>query len=256
MWCQVADDYGWIDVGYHGSEIRTPAIDALAYTGIRLDNYYTLPMCTPTRSAIMSGRFPINTGLQVSTISPAKPYGMPLSITTLAEQLQRVGYETHGFGKWHLGYCRPEYTPTYRGFSSYYGYWNGAEHYFTHVRDPDRCPANFSAGLDYRRDMELVKDANGTYSAIDLAQQVTRVLKTYTASGREFLGQPSDSESRIYPDNSSTPSGSPEGVSNSPLFIYLPFQSVHSPTALPPHTCIAPYEQLPRCIASWTYQLA
>ena len=58
----VVDDLGWSDVGFHGSKIQTPNIDKLASEGVVLDNYYVLPICTPTRSALMSGRYPIHTG--------------------------------------------------------------------------------------------------------------------------------------------------------------------------------------------------
>ena len=58
----VADDLGWSDVGFHGSVIKTPNIDKLASEGVILDNYYVQPLCTPTRSALMTGRYPIHTG--------------------------------------------------------------------------------------------------------------------------------------------------------------------------------------------------
>ena len=58
----LVDDYGWSDVGYHGSKIHTPNIDRLASEGVILDNYYVQPICSPTRSALMSGRYPIHTG--------------------------------------------------------------------------------------------------------------------------------------------------------------------------------------------------
>ena len=58
----VVDDFGWSDVGFHGSKIQTPNIDKLASEGVELDNYYVLPLCTPTRSALMTGRYPIHTG--------------------------------------------------------------------------------------------------------------------------------------------------------------------------------------------------
>lgn len=64
----------------------------------------------------------------------------------------------------HLGFCRAAYLPTSRGFGSFYGFWNGAEHYFTHVRDATRCPAGFSDGLDYRNDLAVVADKDGAYS--------------------------------------------------------------------------------------------
>ena len=58
----LADDLGWSDVGFHGSKIQTPNIDKLASEGVVLDNYYVQPLCTPTRGALMSGRYPIHTG--------------------------------------------------------------------------------------------------------------------------------------------------------------------------------------------------
>jgi len=59
----VIDDYGWSDVGFHGSKIKTPNMDQLASEGVILDNYYVQPICTPTRSALLSGRYPIHTGM-------------------------------------------------------------------------------------------------------------------------------------------------------------------------------------------------
>ena len=58
----VADDLGWSDVGFHGSKIQTPNIDQLASEGVILDNYYVMPICTPTRSALLTGMYPIHTG--------------------------------------------------------------------------------------------------------------------------------------------------------------------------------------------------
>ena len=59
----VIDDFGWSDVGFHGSKIKTPNMDKLASEGVILDNYYVQPVCTPTRSALLTGRYPIHTGL-------------------------------------------------------------------------------------------------------------------------------------------------------------------------------------------------
>ena len=60
----VVDDFGWSDVGFHGSKINTPNMDKLAAEGVILDNYYVQPICSPTRSALLSGRYPIHTGVQ------------------------------------------------------------------------------------------------------------------------------------------------------------------------------------------------
>jgi hypothetical protein len=94
----VGDDFGWTDVSYHDGEIPTRNMDHLAAEGLKLEAHYVMPVCTPTRSAFMSSRYPIRTGLQVSTISPAKPYGLHFNFSTLADELRAVGYKTHGIG--------------------------------------------------------------------------------------------------------------------------------------------------------------
>ena len=73
----VADDLGWKDVGFHGSDIKTPNIDTLAATGVRLEQFYAQPMCTPTRAALMTGRYPFRYGLQTLVIPSGHTYGLP-----------------------------------------------------------------------------------------------------------------------------------------------------------------------------------
>ena len=68
----VADDLGWKDVGYHGSDVKTPTIDRLAATGARLEQFYAQPMCTPTRACLMTGRYPLRYGLQTAVILSAR----------------------------------------------------------------------------------------------------------------------------------------------------------------------------------------
>ncbi|XP_053408554.1 arylsulfatase B-like isoform X8 [Mercenaria mercenaria] len=100
----VADDLGWNDVSFHGSDqIPTPNIDALAYGGIILNNYYVSPICTPTRGALMSGRHPIHTGLQRGVIVGAAKYGLPLEEKIMPQWFQQLGYRTHMVGKEYWG---------------------------------------------------------------------------------------------------------------------------------------------------------
>jgi hypothetical protein len=73
----VADDLGWKDVGFHGSDIKTPNLDKLAATGARLEQFYAQPMCTPTRACLMTGRYPFRYGLQTAVIPSAHTYGLP-----------------------------------------------------------------------------------------------------------------------------------------------------------------------------------
>ncbi|KAK4299256.1 hypothetical protein Pmani_028454 [Petrolisthes manimaculis] len=130
----VADDLGFNDVGFHGStQIPTPNIDALAYSGLILNNYYVQPICTPSRSALMTGKHPIHTGLNHDVIYGPQPYGLPLAEQLLPQYLLRHGYTTRHVGKWHLGMAIQELTPTYRGFISHLGYWGGHQDYYDHT---------------------------------------------------------------------------------------------------------------------------
>ncbi|XP_068693731.1 leucine-rich repeat-containing protein 61-like isoform X2 [Montipora foliosa] len=87
----LADDLGWSDVGFHGSKLQTPNIDKLASNGVILDNYYVLPICSPTRSALLTGMYPIHTGMQHFVLLPNSAYGLPLNFTTLPQKLKELG---------------------------------------------------------------------------------------------------------------------------------------------------------------------
>jgi arylsulfatase A-like enzyme len=135
----VADDLGWKDVGYHGSEIRTPNIDRLAQDGARLEQFYVQPMCTPTRAALLTGRYPFRYGLQTLVIPTPSKYGLPTDERLLPQALKEAGYRTVMVGKWHLGHADRKYWPRQRGFDYHYGSMVGEVDYFTHssgnVRD-------------------------------------------------------------------------------------------------------------------------
>lgn len=128
----VADDMGWADAGFHGSDISTPNIDKLASEGARLEQFYTLPMCTPTRAAFLTGRYPLRYGLQTGVIPSPGTYGIPLDEYLLPQILQDAGYSTALVGKWHLGHAKPEYWPLQRGFDQFYGALVGEIDHFKH----------------------------------------------------------------------------------------------------------------------------
>src|SRR5437588_820494 len=112
----LADDMGWKDIGYHGSEIKTPNLDRLAASGAKLEQFYVMPVCSPTRTCLMTGRYPMRVGLQTGVVRPWAKYGLPLDERTLAQALKEAGYTTAITGKWHLGHFEPAYLPTRRGF--------------------------------------------------------------------------------------------------------------------------------------------
>ncbi|MGX1349758.1 arylsulfatase A-like enzyme [Bradyrhizobium elkanii] len=135
----VADDLGWKDVGFHGSDIKTPNIDKLAQDGARLEQFYAQPMCTPTRAALMTGRYPCRYGLQTLVIPTPAKYGLPTDEWLLPQALKEAGYRTAMVGKWHLGHADRKLWPRQRGFDYHYGSMVGEVDYFTHssanVRD-------------------------------------------------------------------------------------------------------------------------
>lgn len=130
----LADDLGNADLGYRGSPIRTPHLDALAAGGVRLEAFYGQPVCTPARAALLTGRYPMRHGLQTLVIFPSHTYGLPTDERTLPEALREVGYRTAMVGKWHLGHADAKYWPQNRGFDHYYGNVMGEVDYFTHER--------------------------------------------------------------------------------------------------------------------------
>lgn len=71
-------------------------------------------------------------GMQHGVILEGEPWGLPLTEKLLPQYLKEAGYATHAIGKWHLGFFREVYTPTFRGFDSHYGYWQGLQDYYDH----------------------------------------------------------------------------------------------------------------------------
>ncbi len=131
----LADDMGYADAGFNGgTDIKTPHLDQLARDGANLKSFYAQPVCSPTRAALLTGRYPSHTGVY-SVVRPNAPWGLPLEERTLPQALRSVGYETALVGKWHLGEASPAYRPTRRGFDHQYGLWFGNIDYFTHLRD-------------------------------------------------------------------------------------------------------------------------
>ena len=198
----LADDMGYQDVGFRGSNILTPNMDKLAKEGVILENHYVMPQCSPTRASLLSGRHAIRTGFWKGNIKPTEEWGLRLNETTIPEMLRRNGYETHGIGKWHCGLYTWEHTPANRGFDTYFGLYLGAQGYFSHKR---------SGKVDLRdnyhdKDGNLVDDVK-----FDLAGKYSTYLFTDRAV-----------ESIENRDKSK------------PLFLYLSYTAPHSPNDAPP----------------------
>ena len=130
----LADDYGYGDVVCYGSErFKTPNIDALAAEGIRFTDFHSNgAVCSPTRAALLTGRYQQRTGITgVVTAAEHRDTGLDLKETTFAEILKPAGYATALFGKWHVGYA-PEYNPIHQGFDEFTGYVSGNIDYHNH----------------------------------------------------------------------------------------------------------------------------
>lgn len=98
----ILDDLGWADLSFRGAAYPTPNLDKLAKESVVLEGYYVQPVCSPTRSSFMTGRFPFHTGLQhQNTIMPGSTAALPLKNPTVPELLKKAGYITSGIGKWH-----------------------------------------------------------------------------------------------------------------------------------------------------------
>jgi arylsulfatase A-like enzyme/dienelactone hydrolase len=173
------DDLGYADVGFMGSkDVRTPAIDRLAKEGVILSSFYVQPVCSPTRSTLMTGRYVTRTGVY-NVVRPGAPWGLPLAERTLPQALREAGYTTAICGKWHLGEFQPEYLPMRRGFDHQYGHMFGALDYFTHLRDgkPDW----------YRDDKPLQEQGYTTHL---IAKEACRLIREQPAGKPLFLYVP------------------------------------------------------------------
>lgn len=173
------DDLGYADCGFNGGkDIRTPEIDKLAKAGAVLESFYVQPVCSPTRAALLTGRYPTGTGVY-TIVRPGARWGLPLAERTLPQALKEAGYTTAIVGKWHLGEFQPDYLPRRRGFDRQYGHMFGALDYFTHVRDgkPDW----------YRDDQPLVEEG---YTTQLLAREACRLIREQPANKPLFLYVP------------------------------------------------------------------
>ncbi len=172
----VADDLGYADTGYMGGAIPTPALDELAKTGAQLTDFYVQPMCSPTRAALMTGRYPFRYGFQTGVIPGAGTYGVPTDEYMLPEMLKDAGYQTAMVGKWHLGHADAKFWPMQRGFDTFYGATVGEIDHFTHE----------SHGVPdwYRGNEPIVEEG---YDNILFADEAVRVIEADTGKKPLFL---------------------------------------------------------------------
>lgn len=171
----LADDLGWNDVSYHGSEIPTPNIDKIISSGIELDRFYVQPTCSPTRAELMTGKSALRLGI-TRPISKNQKLGLDLDEKLLSEYFKELQYENFLLGKWHLGAYTPDYFPTRRGFDYFLGYLQGGIGYYDH---------NHGGGHDWQEnESELRQDGYATHLIRDAALDI---IENHSGTSPLFL---------------------------------------------------------------------
>ena len=177
----VADDLGWADVGFHGNRvIETPSLDRIAAEGAQLDRFYTTPICSPTRAALMTGRDPIRLGVAYSTIMPWQNNGIHPDETFLPELFLSAGYQTAMVGKWHLGHAQQAYHPNARGFEHFYGHLHTEVGFYP--------PFASLGGKDFQRNGQSIEDQG--YESYLLADEVSRYIRERDETKPFFIYMP------------------------------------------------------------------
>ena len=184
----VADDLGYLDLGAYGSEIETPNIDALAASGLILTNYYTAPMCAPTRAMLLSGTDNHRAGLGAQRVGgpdalPGYEGYLNDRVVSVSTRLQSAGYHTYMAGKWHLG-LEEEQGPAARGFErSFVLLDGGASHFGDMVGYTPAGPAR------YRDDGPMVESLpEDFYSTIAYTDRMIDYIDANAEDGQPFFG--------------------------------------------------------------------
>lgn len=207
----VADDLGYGDLGCYGGEIATPAIDALAAEGLLLTQFYAnAPECTPTRAALLTGRYQHRIGGlecaigvgnegrydEAKWLSDRHQLGLPVTVPTLPSMLSAAGYQCGCVGKWHLGYNEP-FHPMNHGFDSYFGPLGGGVDYFFHTEPRGEFLGTILPGERLFHENRTSIDASGEYLTDVLTKRSVGWIKQQSAER--------------------------------PFFLYLPYTAPHSP---------------------------
>ena len=176
----LADDLGWADVGFRGSPIETPNLDRLAEEGMVLDRFYTTPICSPTRAALMTGRDPMRLGVAYAVIMPWRNNGIHPGEHFMPESFAAAGYQTALVGKWHLGHSQQTYHPNERGFGHFYGHLHTEVGYFP--------PFSAQGGRDFQRNGVSIDDEG--YETFLLGDEAARWIKERDKNKPFFLYVP------------------------------------------------------------------
>ena len=164
---------GFGDVGYNGSEIATPNLDQMAKTGTVLNRNYVYPICSPTRAALLTGRSPLEFGIDAPINDNAS---LPPETKIMPQYFSDLGYQTALVGKWHLGLGQKSFFPHNRGFDYFYGFLGGWVDFYTHV---------YEGGHDWQRNGESLREEG--YAMHLLTADAKRVITSRQADKPLFL---------------------------------------------------------------------
>lgn len=173
----VTDDMGYGDLSSYGApDIRTPSIDGLARQGVRLTDFYANGvMCSPTRAALMTGRYQQRLAFEY-VVTEGSPMGLRASGRTLPRWLRDAGYATGLVGKWHLG-TAPDMVPMAHGFDFFYGFLGSHEDYYHHNRGPSQPDL-------WEGDRRITEDG---YLTDLFTERSVRFIEQHSAAGRPFF---------------------------------------------------------------------
>ncbi|CAG2172948.1 unnamed protein product, partial [Oppiella nova] len=160
-------------------------IDTLAADGIVLNQYYSHTTASTSRTSLLTGVHPIHTGLQNRFIMNHSPAGAPLHYKLWPQYLKQYNYSTHMVGKWGLGFARREYTPTYRGFDSFVGFWTHSKCNYNHTS----CETyrHLVCGDDSRHNTDFTANGTGVYSTHHFTDLSLHLIDTHNTAQPLFL---------------------------------------------------------------------
>ena len=164
----LVDDLGWADISLRGAPFKTPNIDSLFLEGASLNRFYTTPICSPTRAALMTGRDPLKLGVAYSVIMPWMNNGIHPDEHFMPESFKMNGYQTAMFGKWHLGHSQEIFHPNQRGFDDFYGHLHTEVGYFP--------PFSNQGGIDFQKNGVTIDDQG--YSTFLLAREASNWINS------------------------------------------------------------------------------
>ena len=235
----LCDDLGFNGVGYHNAQVATPQIDHLAANGVRLESFYTAPVCGPSRAALMTGRMPHKLQAGIGNLGTFwKEEGIDLSYTLLPQMLRNLGYATALIGKWHGGHARRAYLPTMRGFDTFYGFLAGCEDHVTQRNCCSECNKKRWPGVqqpvDLHRDGDpaLFENGTSTYSHNVLRWAAAAVKQVHAHAARQRMKRLHQQQLQ---DQEQQQGLSPSSLSRimQPLFLYIALQDPHAPYQVP-----------------------